>query len=103
MPTEEYLKGYVEGFKEALATVGQDLQDHEFEDYTVENYGELYQNIAKQMGNCVVCKDIGTEKGCPAGKTIWCPRIMETMADDMAMTSKDKLLSPPDKDNQPES
>ncbi|WP_424356644.1 hypothetical protein [Methanocella sp. MCL-LM] len=102
MPTEEYLKGYVEGFKEALATVGQDLQDHEMEDYTVENYGELYQNIARQMGNCVVCKDIGTEKGCPAGKTIWCPRIMETMADEMAMTSKEKLLSLPD-NNQPES
>jgi hypothetical protein len=99
MASEEYLKGYVEGFKEAMAIVGQDLQDHEIEEYSVENYGELYQNIAKQMGNCVVCKDIGTEKGCPAGKTIWCPRIMETMADD-TMTSKEKLLSP---DNQPES
>jgi hypothetical protein len=79
MVSEEYLKGYVEGFKEALATVGQDLQDNEFKDYSVEDYGKLYQNVSKQMGDCVVCKDIGTEKGCPAGKTIWCPRILETL------------------------
>jgi hypothetical protein len=81
MASEEFLKGYVEGFKEALATVGQDLQDHEIAEYSVEDYGKLYQNVAKQMGDCVRCKDIGTEKGCPAGKTIWCPRITETLED----------------------
>jgi hypothetical protein len=81
MAGEEFLKGYVEGFKEALATVGQDLQDHEIAEYTVEDYGKLYQNVAKQMGNCVLCPktDIGTEKGCPVGKTIWCPRITESL------------------------
>lgn len=79
MVSEDYLKGYIEGFKEALATVGQDLQDHEIEEYTVEDYGKLYQNVAKQMGNCVLCKDVGSEKGCPVGKTIWCPRITETL------------------------
>jgi hypothetical protein len=75
----EYLKGYTEGFKEALATVGQDLKDHELKEYTVEDYGGLYENVAKEIGDCVNCKDIGTEKGCPAGKTIWCPRITETL------------------------
>lgn len=79
MAGEEFLKGYVKGFKEALATVGQDLQDHEIAEYSVEDYGKLYQNVAKQMGNCVLCKDIGSEKGCPVGKTIWCPRITETL------------------------
>ena len=79
MASEEYLKGYIAGFKEALATVGQDLQDHEIEEYSVEDYGKLYQNVAKQMGDCVACKEVGTEKGCPAGKTIWCPRITETL------------------------
>lgn len=75
----DYLQGYVDGFREALATVGQDLKDHEVKEYTVEDYGTLYENVAKQMGDCVNCKDIGTEKGCPAGKTIWCPRITETL------------------------
>ena len=55
MASEDYLKGYIEGFKEALATVGQDLQDHEIAEYSVEDYGKLYQNVAKQMGNCVLC------------------------------------------------
>lgn len=81
MASEDFLKGYIKGFKEALATVGQDLQDHEIEEYSVEEYGQLYQNVAKQMGNCESCKDIGTPKGCPAGKTIWCPRITETLED----------------------
>ena len=97
MTSEEYLKGYVEGFKEALATVGQDLQDNELKDYTVEEYGILYGNIAKQMGNCVICKGVGTEKGCPAGKTIWCPRIVEALEDD---SEKDEIMAP---DNEPES
>ena len=82
MANEEFLKGYIEGFKEALATVGQDLQDHEIAEYSVEDYGKLYQNVSKEMGNCVVCKDIGSEKGCPVGKTIWCPRIMETLEEE---------------------
>ncbi len=56
MASEDYLKGYIEGFKEALATVGQDLQDHEIAEYSVEDYGKLYQNVAKQMGNCVLCE-----------------------------------------------
>ncbi|WP_230742098.1 hypothetical protein [Methanooceanicella nereidis] len=77
--SEEYLKGYVEGFKEALSTIGQDLIDNEMKDYSVEDYGKLYQNVAKEMGDCIKCQNIGSEKGCPAGKTIWCPRIMETL------------------------
>ena len=96
MPTEEYLKGYVEGFKEALATVGQDLQDHEIEEYSVEDYGKLYQNVAKQMGNCVLCRDIGTEKGCPSGKTIWCPRIVETLQDDIKPIGKLEEMKKPE-------
>jgi len=72
-------KGYDEGMKDAYATVGQDLQDFELKDYSVEDYGQLYQNIARQIGDCVHCKDIGTEKGCPAGQTIWCPRILEIL------------------------
>ena len=72
-------KGYDEGTKDAYATVGQDLKDNEFKEYSAEDYGKLYENIAKEIGDCVNCRDIGTEKGCPAGKTIWCPRILETL------------------------
>ena len=79
MASEQYLRGYIAGFKEALATVGQDLQDHEIAEYSVEDYGQLFLNIAKQMGDCVLCEDVGSEKGCPVGKTIWCPRITETL------------------------
>jgi hypothetical protein len=79
---KEYLRGYIEGFKEALSIAGQDLQDNEMKEYTVEDYGKLYSNIAKQIGDCMKCENIGSEKGCPAGKTIWCPRIMETMKED---------------------
>ncbi|MGE5556942.1 MAG: hypothetical protein ACM3QV_00260, partial [Caulobacteraceae bacterium] len=64
---------------EALATAGQDLQDHEMKEYSIEDYGKLYQNISRQIGDCIKCQDIGSEKGCPVGKTIWCPRIMETL------------------------
>lgn len=78
---KEYLRGYVEGFKEALSIAGQDLKDHELKDYGVEEYGELYINIAKQIGDCMKCENIGSDKGCGAGKTIWCPRIMETLKD----------------------
>lgn len=77
-----YLKGYIEGFKEALATVGQDLQDNEMKEYTVEDYGKLYQNISKQIGDCLNCENIGSEKGCEVGKTIWCPRIMEVLKEE---------------------
>jgi hypothetical protein len=79
--TEEYLKGFTAGFKEALATVGQDLRDNEFKEYSVEDYGLMYENAAKNMGDCVKCENVGSEKGCPVGKTIWCPRITETLDD----------------------
>ncbi len=72
-------KGYDEGMKDAYATVGQDLHDNEFKDYSIEDYGKLYENIARQFGDCLNCGNIGSEKGCPVGKTIWCPRLLETL------------------------
>lgn len=76
---DEFLRGYIAGFNEALATVGQDLKDHEIAEYSVEDYGQLYANVARQMDDCALCEDIGSEQGCPVGKTIWCPRITETL------------------------
>ncbi len=72
-------KGYDEGMKDAYATIGQDLHDHEFKEYSIEDYGELYENVAKAIGDCINCRDIGTDKGCEVGKTIWCPRLIETL------------------------
>jgi hypothetical protein len=72
-------KGYDEGMKDAYATIGQDLNDHEFKEYSVEDYGKLYGNVAKTIGDCLNCKDIGSDKGCAAGMTIWCPRLLETL------------------------
>jgi len=74
-------KGYDEGMKDAYATVGQDLHDNEFKEYSTEDYGKLYGNIAQKIGDCLNCKDIGSDKGCEAGKTIWCPRLLETLKD----------------------
>lgn len=72
-------KGHDEGYKDGLATVGQDLHDYEFPDYSVEDYGKLYQNVVRQIGDCLNCPEIGSEKGCEVGKTIWCPRILEIL------------------------
>ncbi len=72
-------KGYDEGMKDAYATIGQDLHDHEFKEYSVEAYGKLYENVAREIGDCMNCKDIGSDKGCEVGKTIWCPRLLETL------------------------
>ncbi len=71
--------GYEEGMKDAYATIGQDLHDHEFKEYSVEDYGKLYENVAGKMGDCMSCKDIGSDKGCEVGRTIWCARILETL------------------------
>lgn len=72
-------KSYGEGLKDAYATVGQDLHDNEFKEYSIEDYGKLYGNIVGKIGDCLSCKDIGSDKGCEAGKTIWCPRLLETL------------------------
>jgi len=72
-------KGYDEGMKDAYSTIGQDLHDHEFKEYSVEDYGELYGNVTAKIGDCLSCVDIGSDKGCEAGKTIWCPRLLETL------------------------
>ncbi len=72
-------KGYDEGMKDAYATIGQDLHDHEFREYSIEDYGRLYENVAGKIGDCPSCIDIGSDKGCEAGKTIWCPRLLETL------------------------
>jgi hypothetical protein len=72
-------KGYDEGMKDAYATIGQDLHDHEFKEYPVEDYGKLYENVAMEIGDCLNCKNIGSDKGCEVGKTIWCPRLLETL------------------------
>lgn len=74
-------KGYSEGMKDAYATVGQDLHDNEFKEFAVEDYGKLYGNVAVKIGDCLNCKDIGSDKGCEIGKTIWCPRLLETLRD----------------------
>ncbi len=72
-------KGYDEGRKDAYATIGQDLKDNEFKEYSVEDYGILYQNVSREIGDCLNCENIGSEKGCRAGMTIWCPRLLETL------------------------
>lgn len=72
-------KGYDEGLKDAYATVGQDLHDNEFKEYSIEDYGKLYGNIVQKIGDCLNCKDIGSDRGCEVGKTIWCPRLLETL------------------------
>jgi hypothetical protein len=72
-------KGYDEGAKDAYATIGQDLQDHELEEYSIEDYGRFYENVAGKIGDCLNCMDVGSDKGCPAGKTIWCPRLLENL------------------------
>ena len=72
-------KGYDEGMKDAYATIGQDLHDHEFKEYSIEDYGKLYENVSRGIGDCLNCKDIGSDKGCAVGKTIWCPRLLETL------------------------
>jgi hypothetical protein len=72
-------KGYDEGMKDACATVGQDLHDHELKEYSIEDYGKLYGNIAGKIGDCMKCLDIGSDRGCEVGKTIWCPRLLETL------------------------
>jgi hypothetical protein len=72
-------KGYDEGMKDAYATIGQDLHDHEFREFSIEDYGKLYENVARKIGDCLNCKDIGSDKGCEVGKTIWCPRLLETL------------------------
>ncbi|HTY90844.1 MAG TPA: hypothetical protein VMC84_06670 [Methanocella sp.] len=72
-------KGYDEGLKDAYATVGQDLHDYEFKEYSIEDYGKLYANIVSKIGDCLNCQDIGSDKGCEVGKTIWCTRLLETL------------------------
>lgn len=72
-------KGYDEGMKDAYATVGQDLHDNEFKEYSIEDYGKLYGNIVQKIGDCLSCTDIGSDKGCEVGKTIWCTRLLETL------------------------
>ncbi len=72
-------KSYGEGLKDAYATVGQDLHDNEFKEYSIEDYGKLYGNIVGKIGDCLSCKDIGSDMGCEVGKTIWCPRLLETL------------------------
>ena len=72
-------KGYDEGMKDAYATLGQDLRDHELKEYSVEDYGKLYGNVVEAIGDCLNCKDVGTKKGCEVGMTIWCPRLLETL------------------------
>jgi hypothetical protein len=72
-------KGYDEGMKDAYATVGQDLHDNEFKEYSLEDYGKLYGNIVGKIGDCLNCRDIGSDKGCEVGKTIWCARLLETL------------------------
>lgn len=74
-------RGYDEGMKDAYATIGQDLRDHEFKEYSVEDYGVLYRNVSMEIGDCLNCENIGSEKGCKAGMTIWCPRLLETLKD----------------------
>jgi len=71
--------GYDEGRKDAYATIGQDLQDNEFKEYSVEDYGILYLNVSREIGDCLSCENVGSEKGCKAGMTIWCPRLLETL------------------------
>lgn len=74
---EEYLKGFIKGWREALATVGVDLRKEEIEGYSLKNFGEYYLRVVKEMGDCMDCEHVGSKLGCAIGETTWCTRMNE--------------------------
>ena len=75
---QEYLKGYIDGFREALEVVGSDLCEELFE--TPTEYGESYLINAEFIKNkdCLNCEE-PMKEDCFKVVGIFCPLCSKDM------------------------
>jgi hypothetical protein len=89
--SKEYLEGYIDGFKVALAVVGGDLCDEPVEGYALADYGDNYTSHAEfiETKDCLNCEEHGKEE-CFSQIGVYCPLYSDEF-DDLTETSKEYL------------